>query len=141
MQTAVQRFNAKWELEPGGSCWLWIASKFRNSYGQFRDEALKTVGAHQFSFRHFKGPIPEGLQIDHLCRVRHCVNPDHLEAVTCRENLLRGATITAEHAAKTHCPQGHPYDGENTYHYEGTRGCLKCRRSRALAAWRRKAGQ
>jgi hypothetical protein len=67
------------------------------------------------------------LTIDHLCRVRHCVNPDHLEAVTCRENLLRGETLQAANVAKTECPQGHPYDEENTYVYpNGRRDCRTC---------------
>jgi hypothetical protein len=63
-----------------------------------------------------------------LCRNRWCVNPDHLDPVTRRENLHRGLTIPAAHSAKTHCPQGHPYDAANTYRYRGMRMCLTCRR-------------
>lgn len=128
--SALERFDAKWESEPNRGCWLWTASKFPKGYGQFR-VGQRNMGAHQFAFEHFKGPVPEGLEIDHLCRTRHCVNPYHLEAVTCQENLLRGDTINAKNAAKTYCPQGHPYDEDNTYHYRGTRGCLRCRRFRA----------
>ncbi len=139
MTTVLERFDAKWESESNRGCWLWTASKFRNGYGQFYD-GQRNTGAHQFSFEFFKGRVPAGLQIDHLCRTRHCVNPDHLEAVTCQENLLRsGDTIATKHAAKTHCPQGHLYDEDNTYHYRGTRGCLKCRRFRARE-WHRKRG-
>ena len=136
MTTALKRFDTKWKPEPNRGCWLWTASKFRNGYGQFR-VGQRNMGAHQFAFEHFKGPVPKGLEIDHLCRTRHCVNPYHLEAVTCQENLLRGDTINAKNVAKTYCPQGHPYDEDNTYHYHGMRGCLRCRRFRARE-WHRK---
>lgn len=84
-----------------------------------------------------KGPIPEGLVIDHLCRNRGCVNPDHLEAVTQRENILRGEGLAAANARKTHCPKGHPYSGENLYVVpsSGRRQCRICADARrALSA-------
>ena len=76
-----------------------------------------------------RGPIPDGLQLDHLCRNRKCVRPDHLDAVTGRENVLRGATVAAYHASLTHCPAGHPFDEKNTYVYSKqprTRRCRAC---------------
>lgn len=91
-----------------GRCWIWTAALFQGRYGAFND-----TSAHRFSYEIKRGPIPPGLQIDHLCRVMQCVRPSHLEAVTCRENLLRGETLAAENAAKTHCPKGHPYSGYN----------------------------
>ena len=81
------------------------------------------VYAHRAAYELFVGPIPSGYEIDHLCRVRDCVNPDHLEAVTRRENLLRGDTFAATHAAKTECPRGHPYD---TITAQGARRCSIC---------------
>jgi hypothetical protein len=76
------------------------------------------------------GPVPVGKQIDHLCRVTLCVNPEHLEPVTCLENLLRGRTVNAANAAKTACVNGHPFDADNTYVApDGTRECRICRTS------------
>ncbi|MEU2992920.1 HNH endonuclease signature motif containing protein [Streptomyces griseoincarnatus] len=87
--------------------------------------------AHRVAYEVLVGPIPEGMHIDHLCRVRRCVNPHHLEPVTQRENTLRGDGPTAIHALKTHCPQGHPYDEVNTYVCSaGRRHCRKCKRER-----------
>ena len=81
------------------------------------------------SYEHFRGAIPEGLNLDHLCRNRKCVNPDHLEAVTQRVNVMRGVSVTAENMRKSHCPTGHPYDAANTYvRANGHRGCRACRK-------------
>lgn len=95
-------------------CWEWIATKNAYGYGVFvRNGSLKM--AHRLSYEELVGPIPEGMQIDHLCRNPACINPAHLEAVTQRVNLLRGVGISARNAARTHCPQGHIYSDENTY--------------------------
>ena len=124
--SANQRFDVKWTPEPNTGCWLWTASDNGRGYGTFR-VGEKMVRAHRYAYERWVGPIPKGLQLDHLCRVRCCVNPDHLEAVTCQENLLRGETVPAANAAKTHCPQGHEYNEENTYVYlNGRRHCRTC---------------
>jgi hypothetical protein len=86
--------------------------------------------AHRWSYEHFVGPIPEGLHIDHLCRVRRCVNPDHLEPVTPKENYLRGEGPTARNSTKTHCKYGHKFDKSNTSVYGGRRHCNECGRRR-----------
>lgn len=127
----LERFEAKIELEPTSGCWLWTAQLDRDGYGQFRFEGRKWA-AHRLAYTALVGPIPEGLTIDHLCRVPGCVNPDHMEPVTIGENTRRGTTgqkTGAMQRAKTHCPQGHEYNAPNTYVYgEGKkRGCRTCR--------------
>ncbi len=121
----ADRFWPKVDLTEG--CWLWTGAKSRG-YGQLYDGA-RMRQAHTLSYEMHVGPVPDGLQLDHLCRVRHCVNPAHLEPVTCRENLLRGDTPSARNLAKTHCPQGHPYDEPNTQRKpDGRRACRACSR-------------
>ncbi len=109
-------------------CWLWTGTRFNAGYGRARFEGADTL-AHRTIYRLLAGPIPDGLQLDHLCRVRACVNPAHLEPVTCRVNLLRGNTLQAANAAKTECLRGHPFDAANTYLKPGGvwRGCRACR--------------
>ncbi|MFE5301833.1 HNH endonuclease signature motif containing protein [Streptomyces sp. NPDC056632] len=131
------------------TCWLWSGTLTKDGCGSFRFGL--TNAAHRASYLLFVGPIPEGLQVDHVChnwdetcaggdtcRHRRCVNPAHLEAVTKRDNVLRGKTIAAIAAAKTHCPEGHPYDEANTIfrNSDGARVCRACRR--ALEAKRKK---
>jgi hypothetical protein len=94
----------------------------------------KVLLAHRVSYELVKGPIPEGLHLDHLCRTPLCVNPDHLEPVTHRENLLRGNTFAARNAAKTHCVQGHELTPDNLYLRKDRIGrmCMTCRRNQDL---------
>jgi|SRR5882724_8773276 len=131
--TEAKRFWSKvlkdcW-LYPSG-CWIWVGQQTEAGYGNFRYRRKRNY-AHRISYRIAKGPIPKDMEIDHLCRVTSCVNPDHLEAVTHRENMLRGNTPAARNAAKTHCPDGHPLSGENLYIRKGKRGCLTCRRKQS----------
>lgn len=108
------------------SCWIWQGAT-SHGYGVFRD-GEKTVVAHKFLYERLVGKVPEGLDLDHLCRNRACVNPNHLEPVTRQVNLLRGETITASNAAKTHCKKGHPFSGENVQRLQGRRRCKTCYR-------------
>lgn len=118
-----------WEkVEKTETCWLWTASRDTCGYGHFRLHG-KLRSSHRLSFEALVGPIPGGLNLDHLCRVRHCVNPQHLELVTHRENCRRG-DIGVHNRNKTHCPQGHEYSYENTYFYRGWRACKTCNRQR-----------
>lgn len=100
-------------------CWLWTGGKSGVGYGHFHTgttaKNYKDVYAHRLSYILWNGPIAKGLVIDHLCRSRACVNPDHLEAVTTRTNLLRGEGRTALFARRTHCRYGHPLSGPNLY--------------------------
>lgn len=125
-----QRFWKKVNKTEG--CWLWTGSRDRDGYGQFWHQK-KMLAAHRWSYEMLVGPIPFGLQIDHLCRTPGCVNPNHLEPVTQRENLLRGNTIQARNAAKTHCPHGHPLAGDNLRLSRGQRLCRECIRQRRQA--------
>ena len=129
-EKAKKRFFDKISVDPETGCWNWTAGRIWNGYGQFWLAGKKHY-AHRVAYELLRGEIPEGLQIDHLCRNRACANPDHLEPVTCKENLLRGETFQAANAAKTHCPQGHPYSGDNLYVYpDGRRGCRTCKLER-----------
>jgi hypothetical protein len=121
------RFLEKIEASEDG-CWNWTAGITRKGYATFWDQVQnRDRRAHRWAYEWFIGPIPEGLQIDHLCRNRRCVNPTHLEPVTARENTFRGVTIAARNAAKTHCPSGHPFDETNTYRRKSGRDCRACR--------------
>lgn len=110
-----------------GPCWIWTAGLFSAGYGQFWNGS-KNVGAHRWAYEQEHGSIPEGLQSDHLCRVRHCVRSSHIELVTQQENIRRG-DAGQNNVQKTHCPQAHPYSAENTYRdSDGRRRCRQCNR-------------
>jgi hypothetical protein len=109
-----------------GDCLLWTGSKTRNGYGVFGYAHGKKAMAHRFAYERLIEPIPDGLQLDHLCRNRACVNPHHLEPVTQKVNLLRGIGFAGVNARKTHCPRGHEYTPENTKSFSGWRQCRAC---------------
>ena len=120
------RFWGKVDKNGPTGCWLWTASITRSGYGHFRIGS-KLHPAHRVAYELSIGQIPEGLQLDHLCRVRRCVNPKHLEPVTNQENCLRGDNAQRR---KTHCPKGHPYDVKNTIHKKDNRRiCRTCTRN------------
>lgn len=135
--TPLDRFKAKAKVVASG-CHLWTGSKTPAGYAQFRVDG-RTHYAHRWIWAQVYGPIPDGLTIDHLCRHRRCVNPEHMELVTQRENVLRGHTIPARHAEKTACLRGHPFDAENTYiaPKSGQRQCRICNRMRNQVRGRR----
>jgi hypothetical protein len=136
---ALDRFAEKIALTDSG-CIEWIGGLNGVGYGQFyvgkqnRGDTGKGY-AHRWSYEYHVGPIPEGKHLDHLCRNPACVNPEHLEPVTARENLLRGTGPSASHAQKTHCPAGHAYAGRNLYVYptKNIRRCRECGRQQAQA--------
>mgnify|MGYP001562260252 FL=1 len=108
-------------------CWEWTGAFRRNGYGRYGGQP--SVLAHRAVYEALVGPIPEGMQLDHLCKNRSCVNPAHLEPVTPKENILRGAGFAAQNAQMTHCIHGHEFTEANTYiRANGARTCRTCMR-------------
>ena len=108
-----ERFWAKVEPEPNSGCWLWVAALDEEGYARFHFMGTNR-NAYKLAFEVLRAPVPPGLFLDHLCRVRCCVNPWHLEPVSKRENAIRGDSRPAVNLRKAHCPRGHPYSPENT---------------------------
>jgi hypothetical protein len=131
------REKALWaRIEPDGICWRWGGPLTQNGYGQVGWKG-KYRKVHQVVWELLVGPLPEGLEPDHLCRVRHCCNPDCLEWVTPEENKRRmraARGIRNANGAKTHCPMLHEYTPENTYRdKKNRRYCRACNRRRGAA--------
>ena len=137
MSDLATRFWTKAQIGAADDCWEWRGHRSAHGYGRINVDG-KVRQAHRIAYELAVGALPEGLVLDHLCRNRACVNPAHLEPVTNRENILRGVGASAQHARKTHCPQGHPYDEANTYYVSsGKRECRICRRVTNTACRRR----
>ncbi len=123
-----ERIAKKIAVDATTGCWDWTAALNSHGYGEVYWLGSPR-GSHRIVYSLLVGPVPVGLDLDHLCRVRHCVNPEHLEPVTRQENLLRGARCCI-----THCPQGHEYTPENTRRdRDGRRRCRECNRIRCAA--------
>lgn len=121
----VRRFWSKVALPNAQGCMLWLASCQPSGYGQISIGGTMRL-AHRISYQMAYGLIPDGLVTDHLCRVRRCVAPNHLEVVTNAENVRRG-TVGLLASSRTHCPAGHPYDDANTrVRANGWRDCRAC---------------
>lgn len=112
-KTEAERFWEKVDLGDGTGCWLWTGARNPNGYGQFWSGRRLGL-AHRYAYETLVGPIPDGLSLDHLCRVPACVNPVHLEPVSHRENCLRGISPAAQQAQQTHCKNGREFTEENT---------------------------
>jgi hypothetical protein len=134
--TAVERLMSKRQIV--GDCWIFTGATTRNGYGSI-SAGGRTQYAHRLAYESFVGAIPDGSDLDHLCRVRACFNPEHLEPVDRHENLHRSPLAWQANAQKQHCPRGHEYTADNTtgipyVRKDGSRGesraCIACRRAR-----------
>lgn len=129
-----ERIAKKISVDTDSGCWLW-AGALSQGYGSVSLDG-RSQRAHRVVYKLLAGEIPDGLQLDHLCRVRRCVNPSHLEPVTNRENAIRGVGWAGQHARKTHCVNGHEFSPENTYVWARDprrRYCRACTRRHRLA--------
>lgn len=123
-------------VEDENGCWVWGRSITDKGYGTITGEGGANLKAHRVAYELTRGPIPTGLELDHLCRNRACINPEHLEPVSHRENVLRGMAPTSANAVKTHCPRGHEYDAKNTRQTNtGGRRCRACHRENSLSRY------
>lgn len=119
----MKRFWSKVRINPETGCWEWAGAKLDGGYARLswpKNGKAGHIRAHRLAYEQFVGPIPEGKVLDHLCRVRHCVNPAHLEPVTIVENIMRGDR-TPPNSRKTHCKHGHPLSPSNIYIVNGKR--------------------
>ncbi len=125
--TTLERFMRFVSPEPNSGCWLWMGAAQPREYGLF-SVGCEAMLAHRVCYELFKGPIPEGLELDHKCRVHCCVNPDHMEPVTHQVNCKRGLQGDL-YIPITHCKHGHELAGDNLGWYpSGYRRCLACTR-------------
>lgn len=132
------RLFSKFEPVTESGCWLWTACLNGDGYGQIWHNG-RMRGAHRAIYEVLVGPIPDGLTIDHLCRVRCCVNPHHMEVVSKLENTLRGVGQSAINARKTHCKNGHLFDSGNTIiESSGKRKCKTCHKVNVENFWKRR---
>lgn len=128
---AIERAWTKIMFNPESDCLLWMGALSDYGYpimtvGIRADGSRRATRVHRLFYEHYKGPIPPGKEPDHLCRVRCCVNPEHMEAVTRRENTLRGIGPAAQYAKRTRCNHGHEFTLENTLRHHGNRYCRIC---------------
>jgi len=131
------RLFPKFDVSTDLECWIWTGAVSSAGYGVVQWDGRVRL-AHRVIYELVNGELRDGLTVDHLCRNRACVNPSHLEAVTQRENVLRGESPAAENAIKSHCIRGHEFSESNTYHVQGSRRCRECSRIRAREGYHRR---
>lgn len=137
MNRLPEKFRNKFVVLDNG-CWQWQGAKNSHGYGEITINKAG-LASHRVSYEYLVGEISDGMTIDHLCRNRACVNPEHMEAVSIRENILRGVSPSAINARKTHCLKGHKLEGDNLYlrKTKFERRCRECYRQRTTL-WRKK---
>lgn len=129
----LERYRSGYNVDPETGCFIWKRTTDRRGYALFSINN-KTTRVTRWIYEQQIGPIPDGCQLDHfVCSEPRCVNPAHLRPVTPRENVLRGDAVQAWNLAKTHCPNGHPYDDANTLiRQDGSRRCRQCSRDSVM---------
>jgi hypothetical protein len=137
-----ERLFSRLIIDQETGCLLWTGGTAKFGYGRVSVNGYPQH-VHQVMYEMFVGPVPDGLELDHLCRVPRCASPAHLEAVTHKVNMLRSQTPAAANATKTHCDRGHEYDLLNTYFAPGTghRQCRACNQDRERRRSRRKTAE
>lgn len=145
MTTQFLEHLRQWIEQPPEECWVWtgpVSGYAPDCYGAVRLQPASIERAprkvHRVTYELYREPIPPKMQIDHLCRNRMCANPQHLEVVTCRENLRRGFGFVGEQLRRTHCPQGHPLVEGNLVRYKTHKQCRTCTNARNARAYHRK---
>lgn len=138
-----ERFDAKVDRSNPDGCWEWTGALNKNGYGKFKERSYVLVQSHRFAYQRAHGAIPTGMMVCHHCDNPRCVRPDHLFAGTALDNVRdmlakgrhpmsgrvgMGRTRTSPRVRPTECPQGHPYDEQNTYVYKRRRICRECKR-------------
>lgn len=139
-QWADARFWAKVNKDAPNGCWEWTGA-LTGGYGYFgrmTPDGPHNFNSHRAAYESLRGPVPDGLVLDHLCRNRRCVNPDHLEPVTHKTNILRGVGFSATNAKRTHCAHGHPLTGDNLVVYAGKRVCRQCKARNIAKTYRKR---
>ena len=143
MKITLARIEKNIERIPESGCWIWMGTTNGFGYGRLNSDRKRKY-AHRAAYELLIGEIPAGMQIDHLCRVKSCCNPAHLEPVTSLENTMRGdgPRLTRERSATvTHCPKGHEYTPANTrFDRNGSRCCRECAKLRERARRRTAKG-
>jgi hypothetical protein len=140
----LERWESKVEPEPNTGCWLWVGHIQPNGYGTIRTGSLLSDSramsyAHRVAYKLLVGPVPVGLQVDHLCRVRQCVNPAHLEPVSPAVNTGRGSSPSTRTAREGRCQRGHDLTAENIkVRSNGKRSCRRCINLRKTVGWARR---
>ena len=135
----IEQFNKYVMPVTECGCWIWLGYVSENGYGRFCPRyGMTPLYAHRVSYELYKKKIPEGFVLDHVCRIRCCVNPDHLEIVTQKENLARGIGTSGEsYSMRDSCKNGHSFSGGRFYLRSRTRICLICDSKRSKAKYRR----
>lgn len=145
----LKRFFDQCIPEPNSGCWIWTGNiAVKSGYSRLMLKGRRLVYGHRFSYETFVGPIPKDLVVDHICRTRCCVNPEHLRVVTNKDNILCGIGFAGLNAQKRTCPKGHEYSGDNIgycIHRDGSvsRRCRTCRSEASKRQWatKRKGSQ